>query len=82
MVDQLPPANATYAQDFGEKSRLMGSPGRRLAILTCMDARKIRTHPLASPSVAIHGFIYHIHHGTLEPVAEANRIGTPASPSQ
>jgi len=39
------------------------------------DVRVIREHPLVPDSVAIYGFIYHIHHGTLEPVSEANRIG-------
>jgi len=192
MLQEVLDANTAYAQAFGEKSRLPGAPGRRMAILTCMDARmdpgkfcglaegdahvirnaggrasddairslvvscklmgttdwlvihhsgcgmqaytdedirhlvglednhthapgtkwwnilksartpadihwltfrdlelsivedvqRIRTHPLVPPAVAIHGFIYHIHHGTLEPVAEANRIGAPASPSQ
>ena len=41
------------------------------------DVERIRTHPLVPASVAIYGYIYHIHHGTLEPVAEANRIGAP-----
>jgi carbonic anhydrase len=39
------------------------------------DVERIRQHPLVPASVAIYGYIYHIHHGTLEPVAEANRIG-------
>jgi len=192
MLQEVLDANTAYAQGFGERSRLPCAPGRRMAILTCMDARmdparfcglaegdahvirnaggrasddairslvvscklmgttdwlvihhsgcgmqaytdedirhlvglednhthapgtkwwnilksartpadihwltfrdlelsivedvqRIRTHPLVPPAVAIHGFIYHIHHGTLEPVAEANRIGAPASPSQ
>jgi carbonic anhydrase len=191
MLDQVLAANAAYAESFGEKSRLLGAPGRRMAILTCMDARmdpakfcglaegdahvirnaggrasddairslivscklmgttdwlvihhsgcgmqaytdadirhlvglddahahphgskwwhvlksartpadihwltfqdlersiiedvqRIRSHPLVPPSVTIHGFIYHIHHGTMEAVAEANRIGAPLSPS-
>ena len=41
------------------------------------DVDRIRQHPLVPASVAIYGYIYHIHHGTLEPVAEANRIGAP-----
>jgi carbonic anhydrase len=41
------------------------------------DVERIRNHPLVPPSVTIYGFIYHIHHGTLEPVPEANRIGAP-----
>jgi carbonic anhydrase len=39
------------------------------------DVRTIREHPLVPDTVTIYGYIYHIHHGTLEPVAEANRIG-------
>jgi len=41
------------------------------------DVERIRKHPLVPASVTIYGFIYHIHHGTLEPVPEANRIGAP-----
>jgi carbonic anhydrase len=41
------------------------------------DVARIRGHPLVPPSVAIYGYIYHIHHGTLEPVDEANRLGAP-----
>lgn len=41
------------------------------------DVARIRTHPLVPASVAIYGYIYHIHHGNLEPVLEANRIGAP-----
>jgi carbonic anhydrase len=44
------------------------------------DVERIRNHPLVPATVTIHGFIYHIHHGTLEPVPEANRIGAPAAP--
>ena len=32
-------ANAEYALSFGDKSSLPLPPGRRLAVLTCMDAR-------------------------------------------
>jgi carbonic anhydrase len=32
-------ANENYAARFGEKGRLPMPPGRRFAILTCMDAR-------------------------------------------
>jgi carbonic anhydrase len=32
-------ANARYLDDFGDKSELPMPPGRRFAILTCMDAR-------------------------------------------
>lgn len=34
-------ANALYAQNFGDKSKLPMPPGRRFAILTCMDARLV-----------------------------------------
>ncbi len=42
------------------------------------DVQRIRVHPLVPSSVRIYGYIYHIHHGTLEPVSEANRIGQPS----
>src|SRR5208337_4702475 len=32
-------ANRAYAESFGDKAKLVGAPRRRLAILTCMDAR-------------------------------------------
>lgn len=32
-------ANEAYARDFGDKGKLPLPPGRRFAILTCMDAR-------------------------------------------
>lgn len=32
-------ANANYAAEFGDKANLPMPPGRRFAILTCMDAR-------------------------------------------
>lgn len=32
-------ANSQYAENFGEKTKLSMPPSRRLAILTCMDAR-------------------------------------------
>lgn len=32
-------ANEAYAGDFGEKAKLPMPPGRRFALLTCMDAR-------------------------------------------
>lgn len=41
------------------------------------DVERIRQHPLVPPSVAIYGYIYHIHHGALEPIPEANLIGAP-----
>ncbi len=32
-------ANAAYAGNFGDKGKLPMPPGRRFAVLTCMDAR-------------------------------------------
>jgi len=37
--DEVLSANAAYAADFGTKGDLALPPARRLAILTCMDAR-------------------------------------------
>ena len=37
--DEVMAANAAYAKDFGQKADLPAPPGRRFAILTCMDAR-------------------------------------------
>ncbi|WP_428609391.1 beta-class carbonic anhydrase [Sedimenticola sp.] len=37
--DEVLSANARYAGDFGDKGSLPMPPGRRFAILTCMDAR-------------------------------------------
>ena len=37
--DEVMAANAAYAKDFGKKADLPAPPGRRFAILTCMDAR-------------------------------------------
>jgi carbonic anhydrase len=39
IIDEVLAANAKYASDFGDKGRLPMPPGRRFAILTCMDAR-------------------------------------------
>lgn len=39
MLDEVLSSNAAYASDFGEKGELALPPARRLAILTCMDAR-------------------------------------------
>lgn len=38
-LDEILSANAAYAAAFGEKARLAMPPRRRVAILTCMDAR-------------------------------------------
>ena len=37
--DEVMAANAAYAKGFGKKADLPAPPGRRFAILTCMDAR-------------------------------------------
>ncbi|CBE68082.1 MAG: carbonic anhydrase [Candidatus Methylomirabilis oxygeniifera] len=39
IVDEVLTANRGYAATFGDKSTLPMPPGRRFAILTCMDAR-------------------------------------------
>lgn len=37
--DEVMAANASYAENFGDKATLPMPPGRHFAILTCMDAR-------------------------------------------
>ncbi|BBF66325.1 beta-class carbonic anhydrase [Acidithiobacillus ferridurans] len=37
--DEVLSANSKYTKDFGDKAKLPMPPGRRFAILTCMDAR-------------------------------------------
>lgn len=39
ILDEVLDANRSYAETFGEKSKLAMPPARQLAILTCMDAR-------------------------------------------
>ena len=39
IVNEVLAANAEYAAEFGNKGNLPAPPGRRFAILTCMDAR-------------------------------------------
>ena len=39
VLNEVLAANGRYADDFGERSELPMPPGRRFAILTCMDAR-------------------------------------------
>ena len=39
ILEEVLNANAKYAESFGDKSNLPMPPGRRFAILTCMDAR-------------------------------------------
>lgn len=39
VLDEVLAANQSYAGSFGDKGKLPMPPGRRFAILTCMDAR-------------------------------------------
>jgi carbonic anhydrase len=39
VLQEVLEANAAYAESFGDKAKLPLPPGRRFAILTCMDAR-------------------------------------------
>lgn len=39
ILNEVLSANSSYAADFGDKANLPMPPGRRFAILTCMDAR-------------------------------------------
>src|SRR3989304_4629330 len=39
ILEDVLAANTAYASDFGDKAQLPMPPGRRFAILTCMDAR-------------------------------------------
>lgn len=39
VVDEVMAANAQYVADFGDRADLPMPPGRKFAILTCMDAR-------------------------------------------
>ena len=39
ILDEVLAENAKYAENFGDKGNLPLPPGRRFAILTCMDAR-------------------------------------------
>ena len=39
IVSEVIEANAAYVRDFGDKGALPLPPGRKFAILTCMDAR-------------------------------------------
>jgi carbonic anhydrase len=39
ILDEVIGANTKYAESFGDKANLAMPPGRRFAILTCMDAR-------------------------------------------
>ena len=49
IVSEVIAANDAYVQNFGDKGKLPLPPGRRFAILTCMDAASIRPNTPASP---------------------------------
>ena len=53
VLDAVLEANRKYAETFGSKSELPIPPGRKFAIVTCMDARldpaKLRVWPRATP---------------------------------
>ena len=55
LLNEILAANAAYAAGFGPRGRLAMPPARRLAILTCMDARldpakfRRRTGAIAAP---------------------------------
>jgi carbonic anhydrase len=38
-TDELLQSNASYAADFGDKGSLAAPPARKVAVVTCMDAR-------------------------------------------
>lgn len=44
VLDEVLAANKAYAEEFGDKANLPMPPGRRFAILTCMDARLVPAH--------------------------------------
>ncbi len=39
VVNEVTEANESYAKSFGDKAKLPLPPGRKFAVLTCMDAR-------------------------------------------
>ena len=39
ITEEVLAANANYSANFGDKGKLPMPPGRRFAVLTCMDAR-------------------------------------------
>ncbi|MDR3331186.1 MAG: carbonic anhydrase, partial [Synergistaceae bacterium] len=39
VLDEVLGANKEYAKNFGDKGKLPLPPGRKFAVLTCMDAR-------------------------------------------
>ena len=42
IVREVIAATDAYVENFGDKGKLPLPPGRRFAILTCMDARLVR----------------------------------------
>jgi carbonic anhydrase len=39
ILDEVLAANVKYAENFGDKGKLLLPPSRHFALLTCMDAR-------------------------------------------
>ena len=40
------------------------------------DVERIRVHPLVPEDIRVYGYIYHIHHGSLELIAETSPTGS------
>lgn len=81
-------STATYdGKSWSNPKHDGGSPeGRFIKWLTISDpeaaviedVRRIREHPLVSPEVAIHGFLYDVRTGRLNEVGEASKVGMAA----
>ncbi|KDQ08515.1 hypothetical protein BOTBODRAFT_165773 [Botryobasidium botryosum FD-172 SS1] len=54
VADQLPSANDTYVANFGEKGSLALPPSKKVAIVTCMDARIDPAAALGLPEGSAH----------------------------
>ena len=46
------------------------------------DVQRIRQHPLVPGTIPIHGFIYDVHSGALQPVPAASEAGRATAPAQ
>ena len=64
IVEEVLAANEAYAATFGDKANLPLTPGRRFAILTCMDAR-------LDLSRAVKAVIHRIRLGAAQPLLVA-----------
>ena len=51
---------------------------RNLSDSVVQDVKRIREHPLVPKTIPIHGFIYNVGTGRLEPVAGASEAGRAA----